>query len=118
MKTAIRFTAASLVLAVAAAIAWLILPTYSAGFGAPSKTLVEVNGQWVIGPVMFPVVIALVPVIFPARAMRLVAAALMGGFTVVGSFTIGLFYLPASLLMLMAAVRNDEGAGLEQRRHQ
>jgi len=61
MKT--RLTAISFALALAAAIFLLVgSPAYS-GFrdGRPTHaTLIEINGEWAIVPVMFPVLVALV----------------------------------------------------------
>jgi len=94
MKANIVVTALSFVLALAAAIVLL-----------KQDRLIEVNGQRVIVLVMFPVVVALVPVMFPARVVRIIASVLLCGFTLLASFTIGLFYLPASLLMLLAVTK-------------
>jgi hypothetical protein len=54
---------------------------------------------------IFPVVAAVVPVIFPARAVRIIAATLLCGFTIIlvlyGCLW-GLIYSPASFLMAIA----------------
>jgi hypothetical protein len=73
MKT--RLTAISFVLAMAAAIFLLVWPVYSGfdGRRPTHATLVQVNGGWVIGPVMFPVLVALVPLVVPRQAVRIVA---------------------------------------------
>ena len=55
----------------------------------------------------FPLVMALLPVLIRKRAMRMVAACLMGGFTLLGIFTIGLFYLPSAILMFLATGTHD-----------
>jgi hypothetical protein len=102
MKT--WLTVVSLGLAVAAAIFLLIVPAYSGfnGTRATHATLMDVNGQWVIIPVMFPVVVALMPLLFPGRVVRIITTIIIGGFSLIASFTIGLFYLPAAVVMLMA----------------
>ncbi len=99
-------TAVSFGLAIAAAIFLLIVPTYSGSYdGGPvtHPTLVEVNGSWVIIPVFFPPSVALLPLIFRKQAVRIIATILIGGFVFIAGFSIGLFYLPAAVMMLLAA---------------
>ena len=55
---------------------------------------------------MVPVFIALFPLMFRKQAVRVVAAILIGGFSLV-AMSIGLFYLPASILMVLAACVAD-----------
>src|SRR5260370_38634618 len=102
MKT--RLTAVAFALSIAAAIFLLVWPVYS-GFhdGRPTRaTLVEINGEWVIVPVMFPVLVALVSLVVRKQVVRIIAAIVMGGSALI-SFSIGLFYLPAGILMALAA---------------
>ena len=99
MKT--RLTAASFGLALAAAVFLFVWPIY-----APHATLLQVNGYWAIFPVAFPVVIALLPLVFRNQAVRIIATVVIGGFSFVGSWSIGLFYVPAALTMLLAACGN------------
>jgi hypothetical protein len=75
-------------------------------------TLLEINGAWAIVPVMFPVVVALKPVVYARRAARVIAAILIGGFTIAGGLSIGLFYIPAAIAMLPPAARTT-GAPFE-----
>jgi hypothetical protein len=100
-----RLTAVSFGLAVSAAIFLLVGPAYSGSAGGRTThaTLVEVNGSWVVLPVMFPVLTALVPLIFHKQALRIIATILIGGFAFISGFSIGLFYLPAAITMLLAA---------------
>ena len=107
MKT--RLTAVAFALALAAAIFLLVGPPAYSGFhdGRPTHaTLMQINGEWVIVPVMFPVLVALVPLVVRKQAVRIVAAIVMGGFALI-SFSIGLFYLPAAILMALAACVED-----------
>jgi hypothetical protein len=62
-------------LAVAAAIFLLVWPVYSGFDGSHTRhaTLLEVNGEWAIIPVMFPVLIALMPLVFRKQAVRITA---------------------------------------------
>ena len=100
-----RLTVASFGLALAAAIFLLVWPVYSGfdGVRGTHATLLQVNGHWVIAPVGFPVVIALLPLVFRRQAIRILAAVLIGGFSFISGFSIGLFYVPPALTMLLAA---------------
>jgi len=102
MKT--RLTAVSLGLAMVAAILLLILPVYSGfdGNRITHATLIQVNGRWVIFLVMVPVLIAAMPLLRPRQGVQIIATILLGGFVLV-AMSIGLFYLPAAVLMLLAA---------------
>ena len=107
MKT--RLTSISFLLAMAAAVFLLVWPVYS-GFGSEGvthATLVQVNGEWAIIAVMFPVLVAFVPVLVPKQVVRIIAAFVMGGFALISGFSIGLFYLPAAVLMVLAACVED-----------
>ena len=92
----------SLGLAAAAAIFLLVAPVYWGSNGG-SRTLIEENGQWVIVPVMLPVVAAFLPVVFRRQKVRVIATVLLSGFVVIGSFTIGFLYLPAAIVMFLAS---------------
>lgn len=107
MKT--WLTSASFGLALVAAIFLLVWPVYSGfdGVRITHATLLHVNGSWVIVPVCFPVVIALLPLVFRRQAIRIVAAILLCGFSFITGFTIGRFYLPAAVTMLLAAFYRD-----------
>lgn len=96
-------TAVSFSLAVAASIAWLVVPAYSPG----GATLLEVNGPWVLLLLAFPVLIALLPLVFPKQAIRIIAAIILGGFAFLGGFSIGLFYFPSVVTMGLAGIEED-----------
>lgn len=77
------------------------------------KTLLEVNGTWaaflIILPIIFTAIglIASLPGTTSPRLMltlRWAAFALMLLFCVVGIYSLGIFYLPAALAVLVAAV--------------
>jgi hypothetical protein len=99
-----RLTAISFGLTVVAAVFLLVWPVYFgfSGDRPTHATLLEVNGSWVIIPVMFPVLVAVVPLVFRRQAVRIVAAVVMGLFVLISGFSVGLFYLPAGVLMLLA----------------
>jgi hypothetical protein len=104
-----RLTAISFGLAIAAAVFLLVYPVYSGfdGERPTHSTLLRVNGAWVIVPVMFPVVVAMVPLLIRKQAARIVATVVMGTFVLISGFSIGMFYLPAGILMLLAACVED-----------
>ena len=56
---------------------------------------------------MFPVLVALVPLVLRKQVVRTLAAIVIGGFVFLGGMSIGLFYLPAGILMLLAACVED-----------
>ena len=60
-----------------------------------------------IALVMLPVVVALVPLVFHTQLIRVIAAVLIGGFVVISGSSIGLFYMPAAIMMLLAACVAD-----------
>jgi hypothetical protein len=103
---ALVLSIASLVLAMAAAVFALDYPLYSGFDGTrPTRaTLVEVNGGWVAIPVLFPVAIALLPVVFRQRWVRIAAAVVLWVFAFLAGMSIGLFYVPAAVAMLVAAM--------------
>jgi hypothetical protein len=113
MKT--RLAGVSFGLTVAAAIFLLVWPVYSGSNGnswsngkqITHATLLQVNGPYAIIPVMFPVFTALTALLLRKQWVRIVATILISGFAVIGGFTIGLFYLPAAIPMLLAACVAD-----------
>jgi hypothetical protein len=46
--------------------------------------------------------VAVVPPLFRKRVVRIAAAIVMGLFVLISGYSIGMFYLPASVLMLLA----------------
>ena len=107
MKT--RLTALAFALAIAAFIFLLVCPVYRGvgSGGVTYATLIEVNGRWVIGLMMFPVLVALVSLVVRKQVVRIIAAIVMGLFVLIGAMSIGLLYLPAGILMLLAACVED-----------
>jgi len=70
----------------------LMMPVYSSG-----KTLLKVNGPRVFGVLAIPIVIAIVPLVLPG--LKTTAAVVMFIFVLIAGFSIGLFYLPAAVLL-------------------
>ena len=73
-----------------------------------SETLLSVNGPRVLPVVLLPVVLAAIPLLrgtpHQRRVRSAVVAVLLVGFTILGGFTIGLFYVPSALAMLVLAI--------------
>ena len=72
---------------------------------APSDThltLLAVNGSRVLVPLLLPVAIALVAVLLRNQVFRVLALIVTGGVVVLGIASIGMFYLPAMIAMLVA----------------
>jgi len=96
-------TAVSFSLALAASILLLVLPVYSSVRDGRhgSATLIEVNGLGILVPLSVPVFIALLPLVFPKLAVRICATIVIWGFAFLGGFSIGLFYIPSALALLL-----------------
>jgi hypothetical protein len=73
-----------------------------------NQTLLQVNGPRVLLYLAGLVVIAGLPLLFRRSRWRAVleasTATLMTAFTIIAGFSIGLFYLPSALAMLIAAL--------------
>ncbi len=86
----------------------LIVPVYSGQSGngivtvQTHATLLEVNGAFALIPLMIPVLMALMPTIFPHTWARLGASILLSLFVLIAGFSIGLFYGPSALVMYVA----------------
>jgi hypothetical protein len=73
-------------------------------------TLRQLNGDRVIGVLLVPVLIALVPFLSERRAAATAPALLMCGFVVI-AMSVGVFYLPAAAVMLINGLRREGAAG-------
>jgi hypothetical protein len=103
----------------------LVVPVYSISSSeSPSvrhATLPDVNGPRVLVALAIPVLITLVPMLVPKYGVRIIAGLILVAFAVVSGFSIGLFYFPSAIMMLMAGllsspVRNGR-LRLHGRRH-
>lgn len=112
----------SLVAAVAASLVLLLLPvvavhgktvvydtdgTLLTGTIHRDETLVENQGWMVVTALVIPIVFAALPVMAGRRGrfrwMRAVSAVLLTIFVLLTGFSIGLFYLPSALAMIVSA---------------
>jgi hypothetical protein len=106
----------SLLLAVAAGLGLVVWPcayrgVEAAGGGGPARhlcaTLVKANGVRVLGVLALPVLVAgvgLVAVRRRRRGMLLVVMVALVAFCVLALASVGLFYLPAAVALVIAAV--------------
>ena len=67
----------------------------------------QVDGAWVLVVVAVPVLVALVPVLVRHRAARIVSTVLLWIGCVVGMFSVGMFFIPAAILMTIAASQRE-----------
>jgi hypothetical protein len=116
-KHSMRKAAISFLLAVLASVLGLALPMYHAQTslqrsGEAStvelrhETLSGVNGPTVRFLLAIPVIIAGVPILLRFRAVRIISAVLLVGWVVIGAASVGLFYLPSAITMILAASKN------------
>ncbi len=70
-------------------------------------SLFSVDGSWVLVVVSVPVVIALVPVLWRRRWIRIGSAALLWACCVMALLSVGLFFVPSAVLMTIAAASRD-----------
>lgn len=72
------------------------------------ETALQVNGPWVLVIVAIPVLIALLPIALRfRRSSRIVSALVLWILCVLGALSIGVFFVPAAILMTIAAARSD-----------
>ena len=97
------------VAAAAATAVLVVLPFYTGSVNSQMKsaTLIEVNGARAILPLMVPIALTVLPLIFPARWVWTVGAILLTVFVLLGAFSIGLFYAPAAVLMIVQHIRRN-----------
>jgi hypothetical protein len=112
-----------LVLALAAAVGLALWPCMyrgaegGTGVGPERQfcaSLVEVNGAGVLAVLAFPVLLAGIGVLavrFGRRGLLMVATGALIGFCVVALSSIGLFYLPATVALVVALVGWGQPAG-------
>jgi hypothetical protein len=112
--SAYRWAVAAVVMTVVGAVAAPFVPItefcMSTGAGTEtcgSESLFAMNGAWVFVVVAILVLVALLPVLAPGRLMTLSSAVLLWVGCVAGLVTVGRFFVPAAILMTVAAARDD-----------
>jgi hypothetical protein len=109
-----RFTVAAFLLALTGALVAAFAPTghvmeSQASTGGVIVTrsyngsMFQTDGSWVLVVVSVPVLLALVPVLIRYRAARIVSAALLWVGGLVGMWSVGIFFVPAAIVMTIAA---------------
>jgi hypothetical protein len=73
---------------------------------ARHETLSGVNGPTVRYLLAIPVIITGVPILLRLRAIRIISAVLLAGWVVIGAASVGLFYHPSAITMIVAAAEN------------
>ena len=75
---------------------WLVWPVYKgiSSEGVNHATPLQVNGWWVIVPVMLPCSSRMCRWWRARQAVRIIATVVMGGFVLISGFSVGPFYLP------------------------
>lgn len=75
--------------------------------GCVGQSIFEIDGSWVLVVVSVPVLISLLPMMVPRRTARVVAAVLLWACCVIALFSVGLFFVPAAVVMTVAAMTRD-----------
>jgi len=63
----------------------------------------SVDGAWVLVVVSVPVLVTLLPMLVRRRSARIVSAVLLWIGCVLGALSVGIFFVPAAILMTIAA---------------
>jgi hypothetical protein len=112
------FTLAAFLVAVLGALVAAFAPTgrVEESFGSSSGAFVtrsysvsmfQENGAWVLVVVSVPVLVALIPVLVRHRRARIVSAVLLWFGCLLGMLSVGMFFVPAAILMTIAASRGE-----------
>jgi hypothetical protein len=67
----------------------------------------EIDGAWVLVVVSVPVLLSLLPVVLHRRGWTNASAVLLWTCCIVGIFSVGLYFVPAAVLMTFAAAMPD-----------
>ena len=113
-----RFTLAAFLVAALGALVAAFAPTGSVteSFGSStgafqtrsySVSMFQENGAWVLFVVSVPVLVALIPVLFRHHNARIVASVLLWAGCLVGMWSVGMFFVPAAILMTIAASQGE-----------
>jgi hypothetical protein len=108
MPRASTLAVAGCAAAAAGSVLLLVLPVYgeSGSDGVEhGATLIAVNGSWVLTWLVLPVAVATLPLLVRRIVVLRISAVLVLGFAFVTGFSIGGFYLPAGVLLMVAAAR-------------
>jgi len=88
------------------------MPVYTGNEG--DQTLIDHEGAWVAAILGIPTALAAAPLIVPARSRRLalrITSGITVAFVLATGFTVGLFYAPTAVLLMVAAGGAPRTAG-------
>jgi hypothetical protein len=108
--SASRFSLLAFAAAVIGALVVVFAPLYTScgsDTACHGDSALMVNGGWILVVVSVPVVLALLPVLLHHRVVRTVAAVLLWPCCVLALLSVGIFFVPAAILMTIAAARHD-----------
>lgn len=123
-RLGLRWSIASLVLAITASIALLFIPLLMPGFDLPEalgpatpalaparQTVIESAGWGGVLVLLWPIVITALPLRLRdrpgVRGYRAIATLLLLPLLPIGSFAVGGFYVPSALAMAIASIRRS-----------
>lgn len=72
-----------------------------------SVSIFQTDGVWVLVVVSVPVLVSLIAVLLPQRRAKMVSAVLLWVGCFLGMFSVGMFFIPAAILMTLAASRSE-----------
>jgi hypothetical protein len=116
VSTSRIFALLALVAAAAGAVFVLFAPTYTtcdSDAACHGDSALAVNGWWIIVVVSVPVVLTLIPVLVHHRVTRVVAAVVLWLCCVVALLSVGIFFVPAAILMTIAVTRGDPAPAVD-----
>lgn len=108
-----RFSIAAFLAAVIGALLAAFVPTgrVMEGSGAPGGVIVtrtysvsmfQTNGAWLLFVASVPVLLTLVPILVRNRVVKVVSTVLLWVGCILGMFSVGMFFIPAAILMTFA----------------
>lgn len=74
------------------------------------ESLIENEGLGAVAVLAVPVLLTAVPVVFPRRAVTIAVAVVLSALTLLGAASIGLFFLPATVLSWIAVTSGSARA--------
>jgi hypothetical protein len=80
-------------------------PTPTVGEVCHAVSTFSVDGVWVLVVVSVPVLVAFLPVLVRRRQARIVSAVLLWIGCALGMLSVGIFFVPAAILMTIAAAQ-------------
>ena len=92
----------SFVLAAMTSVILIVAPIYASGSALP-----QTNGIWVVGLLAIPVILTALPLLWPNKKAAGISVVLLGGFMLFTGFSIGPFYSPSVVFLILAIERQN-----------